>query len=215
MAACRRAGGLAWREGADRGVSRAHPLGAPGTAEDVSSGGQFLGRALRWWAGRRWAGGRGHLHCRGPVCRAPRVGRSAGRLVVRPLGTPVTGFPVRSCDRHPSVVVLPRLLDGGCSESSGLPRAAACHSRGGVCCARPWAVSTWLCSEPFRGVAVFSSRPTALEWSPGRVGNVMSVCAWGSGRRDPRTTGGPRELRGLLSVAARPAAHAVWAPTAT
>lgn len=213
MAACRRAGGLAWREGADRGVSRAHPLGAPGTAEDVSSGGQFLGRALRWWAGRRWAGGRGHLHCRGPVCRAPRVGRSAGRLVVRPLGTPVTGFPVRSCDRHPSVVVLPRLLDGGCSESSGLPPPVTAAAG----CAVPVPGLSPPGSARSLSVGLLCFLRGRLPWNgfPGRVGNVMSVCAWGSGRRDPRTTGGPRELRGLLSVAARPAAHAVWAPTAT
>lgn len=35
--------GLAWHEGAGRGVSWACHLGAPGTVEEVSSGGQFLG----------------------------------------------------------------------------------------------------------------------------------------------------------------------------
>lgn len=54
--------------------------------------------------------------CRGLVCRAPRVGLSAGRLVLRPLGTPVTGFPVHSCTCHPVEVVFLCLLDGGCRD---------------------------------------------------------------------------------------------------
>lgn len=158
---------------------------------------------LRWWAGRRWAGDRGHLHL-------PRAcpQSSAGQTECWPLGTPVTGFPAHSCDCHPLVLAFLCLLDGGCSDSSGLPEGCSlsrprCLRCGGACGARPRAVSTWLCSGAFPWArCVFF-----VADCPGMVGNVKSVCARGSGCRGPRSSGDLREPRGLFSAAARRAAR--------
>lgn len=85
--------GLAWREDAGRGVSRACHLGAPGTVEEASSGCQFLGWALRWRAGRRWAGDRGHLHLP-RACLQSSTGRAE-------CWTPRPEAPGNTCDGVP------------------------------------------------------------------------------------------------------------------